>query len=77
MNASLLFTIHHPGEVGAGLLSFTDEVTVTCKSGQWGGEPGEFEAYMRECLEQWYDGAAVALNDKISRAAESELGQHE
>ena len=64
MNGSLSFTIRHPGEVGAGLRSFTDEVTVTCKSGQWGGEPGEFEAYIRDCLVQWYDGAAVTPNEK-------------
>lgn len=70
MNASLLFTIHHPGEVGAGLRSFTDEVTVACKSGQWGGEPGEFEAYMRDCLKEWYDGAAVTPNDEASHSRE-------
>ena len=67
MNASLSFTIHHSGEVEAGLRSFTDEVTVACKSGQWGGEPGEFEAYIRDCLELWYDGTAVTPNVEVRR----------
>ena len=65
-HGSASFDIYFPGEIGAGLRSFSDEVTVTCKSGQWGGEPGEFESYMRDCLKEWYDGATVTPNDKLT-----------
>ena len=53
------FEIYFPGDGAAGLYPFTDEVTISCKSGQWGGAPGEFEEYIHSCLKEWYDGATV------------------
>ena len=66
---SASFEIYYQGEIGAGLRSFSDEVSITCKSGQWGGEPGEFEEYMRDCLKEWYDGATVTPNARTERPA--------
>ncbi len=70
---SASFNVCFAGEIGAGLRSFTDEVTVSCKSGQWGGEPGEFEEYMRDCLKEWYDGAKVT---RIAQAHGTTGGVH-
>lgn len=53
------FEIYYPGEKAAGLRSFTDTVTVSCDSNEWGGAPGEFEQFTKESLETWYDGANV------------------
>ena len=60
-NKTLSFNISFGGEIGAGLYPFSDEVTVSCKSGQWGGSAEEFEEYMCDCLKEWYDGATVTL----------------
>jgi hypothetical protein len=56
----LKFFIFHPGEKEAGLPHFTDTVTITSESGEWGGAPGEVEAFFKEELQFWYDGATVA-----------------
>lgn len=53
------FQIVHPGEPFAGITGFNDEVEIIVESGDPGGEPGEFEAFMRDCLAEWYDGASV------------------
>lgn len=66
------FDIHFSGEVGVGLLPFSDKVTITCESGQWGGEPGEFEEYLRGCLAEWYDGATVTSNVPVKNVPSSE-----
>lgn len=53
------FTIFHPGELAAGIIGFTDTVTVSVESGDPGGYPGEFESFIQDCLREWYDGAKV------------------
>ena len=53
------YYIEHPGELGAGIHSYTEEVTVSIGSGDPGGEYGEFAEFFRDCLAQWFDGAAV------------------
>ena len=53
------FNIEQPGEPAAGILPFTDQVEVTVASGDPGGEPGEFEIFITECLADWFDGAKV------------------
>jgi hypothetical protein len=58
---TITFNIHHPGEKAAGIHPFTDKVTMTCKSGQWGGAPVEFEKHMLVSLWEWYDGADVSV----------------
>lgn len=50
-----VFEINHPGEPGAGILAFSDKVTVIIESGNPGGEQGEFEALMQMFLNEWYD----------------------
>lgn len=58
MAKELRFHVYHPGETGAGIWGFTDTVTVTVETDP-GGEEGEFEQYMLECLAEWYDGAKI------------------
>ena len=58
MAKELKFDVYHPGEVGAGIVGYTDAVTVTVENDP-GGEDGEFEQYMRECVAEWFDGARV------------------
>ena len=60
----LTFDIYHHGEPAAGLHSYTDTVTMEVESGNPGGDEGEFERYMRECLSEWFDGARVTPNVK-------------
>jgi hypothetical protein len=57
----LSFDIYFPGEIGAGLRSYSDKVSISCESDQWGGEPNEFCEYIKGCLAEWYDGASVTL----------------
>ena len=61
MVKELKFDIDHPGEMGAGIRGFTDAVTVTIENDP-GGEGGEFEQFMLECLREWFDGANVVPN---------------
>jgi hypothetical protein len=49
------------GDRAAGLHPFTETVTVTVQSGDTGGEEGEFEMFLVNVLNQWYDGAGVGL----------------
>ena len=58
---TVIFDIKHPGEIGAGIYSFTDTVTVNIESGNPGGEEGEFEEHIMDVLCDWYDGAYVSI----------------
>ena len=55
----LVFDINHSGEKAAGISAYSDVVTVDVESGCPGGEKGEFEEYIQDCLTHWYDGALV------------------
>lgn len=59
MELKLTFDVTHTGEPGAGLTAYSDTVVVALESGEPGGEPGEFEKYMRDCIAEWFDGAKV------------------
>ena len=61
MAKEIKFDVCHPGEMGAGIWGYSDAVTVTVENDP-GGEEGEFEKYMRECLAEWFDGAKVTPN---------------
>ncbi|TVM35651.1 hypothetical protein [Oceanidesulfovibrio marinus] len=43
-------------ERAAGIIQGEDVVTVIIESGDPGGDDGEFAAYMRESLEEWFGG---------------------
>jgi hypothetical protein len=59
------FHVDCPSELSAGLLGFTDDIEITVKSGDPGGENGEFEEYMKEAIQEWYDnGAKITLETK-------------
>lgn len=68
MAKELKFDVYHPGEMGAGIWGYSDAVTVTVENDP-GGEEGEFEQYMRECLAEWFDGAKVTPNASHERPA--------
>jgi hypothetical protein len=59
MSTTYKFFVYFPGEVAAGLYPFDDDVSVTLDSGNPGGEDGEFEEYMRQCLADWYDTKVI------------------
>lgn len=58
---TIKFYVDFPGDSSAGMLSCNDDLTISCDSGDFGGEPGEFAAYIQESLGEWYDGASVTL----------------
>ena len=62
---NIKYTIIHNGEPAAGFLPFSDMVTIFVKSGDPGGEDGEFRDYMKQCLAEWYDGAKVYLEKEV------------
>lgn len=53
------YSIEFPGDASAGLRSFSDRITVVVDSGDPGGEEGEFVAFIKDALSEWYDGAYV------------------
>lgn len=57
------FCVDHPEELGAGIRGFNDVVTISVASGNPGGEQGEFEEFMKDCLAEWYDGASVTIEE--------------
>ena len=58
-----VFDIEQPGEPAAGILPFTDRISVSVASGDPGGEPGEFFEHILNSIVEWYDGAKVSLSD--------------
>jgi hypothetical protein len=55
------YNIEHPGETAAGLRPYYNEIKIKMECDP-GGEDGEFAEYMRECLNDWFDGAKVEIN---------------
>jgi hypothetical protein len=68
----LTFHIEDGGEYGAGILPFTDEVEITIVSGDPGGEPGDFQEFMRQALLEWYDGAGVETEQEFKERINDE-----
>ena len=63
--AKFTFNVDFSGELDAGLMSYTDKVTVMVESGEVPGGPLEFIDDMLDCLRLVYDGATVRLaNDE-------------
>lgn len=54
----LKFDVYHAEDIGAGILGYSNTVTVTVENDP-GGEKGEFEQYVRDYLAEWFDGAEV------------------
>jgi len=57
------FEVSHPGEPGAGIIGFTDTVTIILESGIPGGDPGDFAGHLKATLVEWYDGAKVTQTE--------------
>jgi len=60
MAKQYVYQIAHPGDRAAGLVPYTDTITVIVDSGQPGGEPKEFETQLQRWLWEWFDGAGVS-----------------
>jgi hypothetical protein len=57
----LTFNVKGPSAHAAGIIGFTDKVTIVVESGDPGREPGEFQDFVRQALAEWYDLAYVEL----------------
>ena len=51
-----------PSEYSAGIRGYSDTVIINIDSGDPGGEPGEFQEFMRQALLEWYDGGNVTID---------------
>lgn len=60
MSGILKFSIISSGEKAAGIIPYEDEVTIKVESGSV-GDPEEFEDYMLQNLQDWYDGAKIVV----------------
>ena len=58
------FYIEVPSEYSAGIRGITDTITITCDSGEFPGDPGEFEEAMAKFLAEYYDTAGVSISDQ-------------
>lgn len=63
----IVFEIDNKGEQAAGILPSWDKITIEVSSGYPGGEPGEFEQYIKESLADWFDGARISQVMRKSR----------
>ena len=75
---TLEFEIYSPAEPAAGLNGFTDEVAITVKSGNPGGDEGEFTEALKHFISEWYDVAPrnVRLIDReLEREKEEERNE--
>lgn len=61
MSRVIVFDVCVPGDYAAGIRGFSDTVTITVDSGDPGGEPGEFEAHIRQALVEWYESGDKAV----------------
>lgn len=59
----LHYTIACPAEKGAGIVGYTEDVTVIVESGEPVGDTGEFIEACRQFLAGWFEGSTVALFD--------------
>lgn len=59
----LKFEIENAGEIGAGIMSYTETVIIEVDSGNPGGEDGEFMDFMQDALTEWFDGSTVMSED--------------
>jgi hypothetical protein len=69
----LTFDVEGPSELAAGINGFTDKVTVVVESGDPGGEPGEFQDFIRQALIEWYDTAGVGLREEQETMSQDEI----
>lgn len=58
-NLALRFFVDFTGDESAGMSPYDNEVTVFVDADP-GGESGEFELYIRQCLAEWFDSARVS-----------------
>lgn len=65
------FQIHHPGELAAGIRSYTERVSITVESGDPGGIRGDFSEHIKDALADWFDGATVT--EEGAAAAEPQV----
>lgn len=57
----ITFEIETHDEPAAGITGTYDQIQTEVESGDPGGEPGEFEDFMKESLSVWYGGKVTLL----------------
>jgi hypothetical protein len=55
------FFISHPGEQAAGLLPYTEDISVIVGSASPEDEDLEFVEHMQGAMQEWYEGAKISL----------------
>jgi hypothetical protein len=55
------YYIDVPSELSAGLRGYSDEITISVLSGDPGGEDGEFNEFVKDFLNEWFDGAKIRI----------------
>lgn len=56
-----IYKIKNPGDESAGIGEYHAKVVVEINNDP-GGEPGEFMAYMKQALSDWFDGSKVDID---------------
>lgn len=54
-----VFHVEHPGEIGAGIFPYSDEIKVSI-----GNVSEEFLEAMKQFITEWYDGAVVVSHSE-------------
>lgn len=58
---AIVLDVGFSGDWSAGLRAWQDTVLISCKSADFGGDPGEFAEAFRSFMAEWYDGAMVLV----------------
>jgi hypothetical protein len=66
------FDVMVPQESADGIRGLTDKVQIIVKSGDPGGELGEFAYFMEGCLREWFDTVEVTCNNLSGEEATHE-----
>ena len=61
---SFIFDVAYAGEPAAGFYPYTEEVTISVASGDYGGLEVDFMYNMRDALAHWYIGAKVTAREE-------------
>jgi len=53
------FHVEFAGDSAAGLMPYSDDISVTVESAASSSHDAEFQQYLSEVIRDWFDGAAV------------------
>jgi hypothetical protein len=67
MAKTFKFEVYFPGELAAGLNSYSDTVEMTVHSFAPDEDTSDFEDWILTFLKEWYDGAGVEIVNEESK----------